>query len=209
MPQSKWLKEKLGLTAVEESFCRHYIANRCNAGEAYIKASPNEIKRSTARDKAYKLLKRDDIRARVTELMQKYLAELDLSASDVVQELSRVATTTIKDIADWNEAGIVAIIPSAEIGLREASALKAIKSTTRTMPQKDGEPIVEVKLEVIMNDKLKALELLGKFFNMFAEKQVAGEKDLDAKLKRALKRAEKKKAGKILKMVPSSGNVNV
>ena len=70
------------------------------------------------------------------------------------------------------------------------------------MPQKDGEPIVEVKLEVTLNDKLKALELLGKYFSMFVEKKQDVKKDLDVKLKRALGRFEKKKAAKVLKMVP-------
>lgn len=193
MAANKWLRETFKLTPLEESFCYHYIATRCNATEAYSRASPNEIKRATARDKGCRLLKRADIRARVNELLRNYLAELNLSASDVVQELSRVAVTTLLDVASWNEAGQVTVLPSGQMGARQASALRTIKSTTRSIPRKDELPITETKLEVTMCDKIKALELLGKYFNMFAEKKVEGEKDLDVKLKKARERAEKKK----------------
>ena len=138
--------------------------------------------------------------------MLKYLAKLDLTAEDVVQGIARTATTTMKDIASWDADGSIQIKTSEEMGLREVSAIKQIKQTRRIIPQKGEEPIIETRLEVALNDQLRAWELLGRYFALFVDRKQIERKDLGEKLKKALQRVQdKKKAGKVLKMVPDSG----
>ena len=82
--------------AVWEIFAQH-VAGGMVLGEAYGKAFGREKPRTADYNGGYRLLKRDDVLARVTELKEKAALETHLSLSERLTILSKIARTAIED----------------------------------------------------------------------------------------------------------------
>ncbi len=79
-----------------------------------------------------------------------------LSADDILSALSEIASADAYDFLDIGEDGTVSMKPLSKIPLKKRHAAALIKNTSA----KGG---IEIKLY----DKMKALELLGKHYDLF------------------------------------------
>jgi hypothetical protein len=180
-----------GLTLLEYRFCHEYLVD-ANGKLAYIRAGGSS-NYQTAQRQSYLLLKRREIREKIRALVQDHLVDTDVRAKTVLHALAALAFTSIRDVARWDGQGRVTVIPSADLAPEHAFAVQNVKSVTRYIPQKNGEPIEETTIEVRLYDKKRPLELLGRHLQLFAadkHRGMAG--DLGAKLERARQRNEQR-----------------
>lgn len=145
------------LTAKQQRFCDEYLID-LNATQAAIRAG---YKRSDYTDtNANKLLEN----TRIAETIEKAMAERSkrtgINQDRVIQELARIAFVNASDVIDPEDASVR---PDATED--DLACIQSVK--VKTM---DGEKGSSIEREVKLNDKMKALELLGKHLGMFKDK---------------------------------------
>ncbi len=132
------------LTAKQETFCQEYIKTG-NQSEAYRRAyNATNMKPETINNKAYVLMNKDDIRARV-ELLQKEVAERNkIDIDECVAILAKIARFDIADV--FNENG--ELKPIHQISRDARTAISSIESI-QLFEYKDGEKVPDGILKKI------------------------------------------------------------
>lgn len=159
---NRWRK-KDGLTSKRRDFCLHLLDDPKRVGaDAYEKAFKCQ-NRNSARMGATRLMKCPAVRNFISARTRDLAKDTDVSSARIIEELTDIGYSTLKNYVSWSaETGIV-VKPSAEINDKDFSALKKI--TIRRDTTANTETIT---FELF--DKLRALELLGKDQQMFGEK---------------------------------------
>lgn len=97
------------LTVKQEKFCQHYAAHGTefgNGSDAYRHAyDTSNMKAETIHSRAYDLLQKSEIKARIAELQEEYAKASQLTAEYVLNNLMKVAETCLKDGEGFNPAG--------------------------------------------------------------------------------------------------------
>jgi phage terminase small subunit len=150
------------LTDKERRFVDEYLVD-LNATQAAIRAGYSE---DSAASIGSENLRKPHIAARVEKRMAAREARTEVTQDRIVQELARVAFGDARRVMSWGPDGVTLI--DSETLDDDAAALVAEASETTT--QHGG----SVKLKV--NDKVKALELLGRHMGMFNDKLIHGGK---------------------------------
>ena len=168
----------------QRRFVEEYLVG-LNAKQSAIKAGYGGTPESAAQY-AVELMKKPHVKAAIQEGMRERSIRTGIDQDMVVNALSRVAFSNIKDFVDWvalsvpadfidsDRGGIIIIKPIDEI---DGDRLAAIKE----LAPSGG------RFKLRMHDKLKALELLGKHLGMFGPKppEVSMGIDMDAENIRA------------------------
>lgn len=144
------------LTDKERRFVDEYLID-LNATQAAIRAGYSE---ESAGSIGHENLKKPEIAERLEKRMAAREARTEVTQDRVVQELARVAFGDARRVMEWGPDGVT-LIDSEELD-EDAAAMVAEASQTTT--QHGG----SIKLKV--NDKVKALELLGRHLGMFNDK---------------------------------------
>lgn len=150
------------LTAKQIRFVDEYLID-LNATQAAIRA---EYSSKTAKEQAARLLSHVNVQAEIAKRQRARQRRTEITQDRVLQELAAIGFADIIDFAevkrDVEGLPAVALKLTAAIPKEKRAAIAGIKQ---------GANGVEVK----MNDKLKALELIGKHLGMFDERKGAGE----------------------------------
>lgn len=117
----------------------------------------------------YFILNRPHVAIVVEAFRKQKLASLGLTPERILTELSAIAMASVDHYLKWTGNSIL-FNSMEEIPEELRPAIKALKS----IPQKDGSRRIEVEL----HDKIKALELAGRFHTMWKDKI-----DVDANVK--------------------------
>lgn len=167
------------MTEKQKIFADEYLID-LNATRAYRVAYPSVKKDETAAAAAARMLRNVKVAAYIQERMQERQKRTEITQDRVLQELAAIAFAKATDYAEIkNEC--VRIKDTAELDEQQVRALAGIE---------EGKFGIKVKL----NDKEKALELLGRHLGMFKDKlEVSGLE------------AEKKKLGDILEQLRGGG----
>ena len=100
----------------------------------------------------------------IAEAIEKALAERSrrtgVNQDRVIQELAKIAFINAPDVINTKDATI-----KAEATSDDTAAIQSVR--VKVIPTKEGEG---VEREIKLNDKLKALELLGKHLGMWKDK---------------------------------------
>lgn len=156
------------LTNNQQLFAQEYIALGNNATEAYMKVYKNCKKEETAMASASRLLRNVKVQEYIKELQTKVEDKAIVKISDIVNELAIIAFTDRTKISkltnekiDYGddksiEAPIVSFANTLDLSEKEKKVIAGYKQT------KNG-------ISVETYDKVKALELLGKYLGMFTE----------------------------------------
>lgn len=147
------------LTEKQKRFADEYLID-LNATRAYKAAYPAVKKEDTAASAAARMLRNVKVKAYIDDKIQQRAERTEVTQDMVVKELAKIAFANIKDfvaVEVVENDRIVKVKPTSQISADKVGAIAGIKQ---------GANGIEVKL----NDKMKALELLGRHLGMFADK---------------------------------------
>ena len=160
------------MTKKQKIFADEYLID-LNATRAYRVAYPSVKKDETAAAAATRMLRNVKVSAYIQERMQERQKRTEITQDRVLKELAAIAFAKATDYAEVKD--------TANLDEQQIRAIAGIK---------EGKFGIEVKL----NNKEQALELLGRHLGMFKDKlEVSG---LDE---------EKKKLGDILEQLRGGG----
>lgn len=167
------------LSNQQKLFCQEYLKLGMNGTQAYLNAYKSVKKEATARTNASRLLTNANIQEYIKELQEKVEEKAIVSIEDIVKELYKIGFSNVKDLYD--ESGKLKEISTIDTNV--ASAISSIKVQQRAgamnlslkKESKDKDLDVDIQhldewvKEIKFCDKLKALELLGKYLGMFKD----------------------------------------
>lgn len=164
----------MALTEKQRRFVDEYLID-LNATQAAIRAGYSV---KTAREQASQNLTKLNIQQAISEKMAERSKRTGVNQDRVVLELAKIAFVNAADVIDSEDATI-----KAGATADDTAAIQSVK--VKVIPTKEGEG---VEREIRLNDKLKALELLGKHLGMWNDKLdvnvnipvvISGEDDLE------------------------------
>lgn len=143
------------MTAKQRIFAEEYLID-LNATRAYRVAYPSVKKEQTAAVNGSKMLRNTKVVAYIAERMEERQKRTEVTQDRVVQELAYAAFARATDYVEIVN-GVVRIKNTSEMSEEQIRAIAGIK---------EGANGIEIKL----NDKEKALELLGRHLGMWNDK---------------------------------------
>jgi len=146
------------LSPKQEMFCKEYIID-LNATQAAIRAGYSV---KTAKEIGYENLTKPHIAEKIQELFDKRSEKAELSADMVLQELMK--TAFIKEADFYHDDGSVKML--SELTDDQKSALQFYQFKQVHV----GDGVYESVPVFKAQDKMKAIELLGKHLKMFTDK---------------------------------------
>ena len=154
------LDHESGLTRKQRSFCDNYLAH-LNPRFAYHQAGYTSANPDTARKDANALLKLPDVHSWVDLKMKERAERLSVAADRVILELVIVAYADITDYRICPDSGWVEARPGVpRETLRTVKTVKAKSETRRFNRGGQDETVTTWSGEIVLHDKLKAVELL-------------------------------------------------
>ena len=167
------------MTEKQKIFADEYLID-LNATRAYKVAYPKVKKDKTAAQAGSRMLRNVKVERYIQERMQARQERTEITQDRVLEELAAIAFARTTDYAEVKD-GRVLLKNTEKLDEQQIRAIAGIK---------DGKYGIEIKL----NDKEKALELLGRHLGMFKDKvEVSGLED------------EKKKLADILQQLRGDG----
>ena len=149
------------MTENQKIFADEYLID-LNATRAYRVAYPSVKKDETAKSAGSRMLTNVNVAKYISERMQERMQRTEVTQDMVVKELAAIAFARATDYAEV-KGGTVRIKDTDALSDRQIRAIAGIK---------EGANGIEIKL----NDKEKALELLGRHLGMWNDKiKVDGE----------------------------------
>lgn len=145
--------DRRNLTVKQQNFAQEYLVD-FNAGQAAIRAG---YSKRSARVKGCELLKDPRIKAIVEKRLEELSERVKITQEQVVEELVKIAKADMSDFATWGPEG-VQFKDSAELRPEDTAAVAEV---SQTITEHGG------TRRIRLHDKLKALELLGRYFSMF------------------------------------------
>lgn len=146
----------MALTEKQRRFVDEYLID-LNATQAAIRAGYSV---KTAREQASQNLTKLNIQQEISEKMAERSKRTGVNQDRIVLELAKIAFVNAADVIDSDDATI-----KAGATADDTAAIQSVK--VKVIPTKEGEG---VEREIRLNDKLKALELLGKHLGMWNDK---------------------------------------
>jgi hypothetical protein len=163
---------KHGLNDRQIAFC-HAYAKSMNGSQSYKDAGYSCKTDTVARVESSKLLAKPNIRAYLGDI-------LNVNALTVINEIAAIALANIADVCTWTEDEIKPI-PSHLLSPRGKAAIKSIKFKRRTSVSPEGAEETTIETEVVMHDKLSALEKLCKKLSLYPTETMTAISTLAAK----------------------------
>ena len=148
------------MTRKQKIFSDEYLID-LNATRAYRVAYPSVKKDETAAAAATRLLKNVKVQQYISERMKERQQRTEITQDMVVEELAAIAfaraTDYVQVLNDETGSAVVAVKNTSGLSDKQVRAIAGIK---------EGANGIEIKL----NDKEKALELLGRHLGMWNDK---------------------------------------
>lgn len=147
------------MTKKQKLFADEYLID-LNATRAYRAAYPSVKKDETAAAAAARMLRNVKVQEYISERMQERQQRIEVTQDMVVKELAAIAFARATDYVEIRSNGVcgtVVIKPTTNLSDQQIRAIAGIK---------EGANGIEIKL----NDKEKALELLGRHLGMWNDK---------------------------------------
>lgn len=164
--------EDVALTPQQEIFCLEYLKD-FNATKAAKRAGYSE---KTARQMGSENLSKPYIRKRLRDSLDAVLGDKAEDVKAIINELRIIAFSDIRDFVSWDGTGSRKLIDEAT-----GKTYHSFRTTIRApgdMGDK-GRALAEISetegamsssRKVKLHDKLRAIELMGKFYKIFTDK---------------------------------------
>lgn len=156
------------LSNQQKLFCQKYVELGMNGTKAYLEVYKNVKKEATARTNASRLLTNANIQEYIQELQSKVEEKAIVSIEDIVKELTAIAFADRTKIS-MMEKKTMELESGKKIDYEDV-----VFALTDTLDENTKKVIAGYKkgkngISVETYDKLKALELLGKYMGMFKD----------------------------------------
>lgn len=141
------------LTPKQQRFCDEYLVD-LNATQAALRAG---YSKKTAYSIGVENLRKPEIQAEIQKRQNRLRNKLEITQEKVLRELAAIAFANGSDFAKVVNIGslpTVEMIPADELPPEKLPAIAGIKTT-------------QTGVEVKLHDKVKALELIGKYLSLF------------------------------------------
>lgn len=152
----------------QKLFCQEYLKLGMNGTQAYLNVYKNCKKEETAMASASRLLRNDKVKEYIQELQKKVEEKTTVTIEDIVNELTAIAfadRTKISKVVNENieiDENIKVNMPNVIMPNTDNLDIKEKKVIAGYKKTRNG-------VSVETYDKVKALELLGKYLGMFTE----------------------------------------
>lgn len=158
------------LTDKQNGFCDEYLANGMNATQAYmtIYKVKNE---ETARTNASRMLTNANVCEYLSERQSEINRAVGVRQEDLAAELKKVAFTEITDFVSIEDQIYRTYDPVTDEEEEKSQRIVIVKETSEIDKGKIG-AISGIKqgkygIELILHDKLRAIEMLGRHTGLF------------------------------------------
>ena len=171
------------MTEKQKLFADEYLID-LNATRAYRVAYPSVKRDETAKSAGSRMLTNVKVSKYIKERMEERQKRTEVTQDRVVEELAAIAFSKATDYVEIRSngvAGVVIIKPTSELSDAQIRAIAGIK---------EGANGIEIKL----NDKEKALELLGRHLGMWNDKLDIKTPAIDESIKEMEEYFEQQKA---------------
>lgn len=159
------------LNKKRQAFVKEYIVD-LNATQAAIRAG---YSKNRAREIGYQLLRDERVQEEIQKEVAKRFEKAEINADRVLNQLVKQAFADMKDMVTWEEKTMVTDV-------QEEDGVKVITRTIypsvrlKEMDEVDGTLITEIQetkdgIKFKRADPQKALELLGKYLELFTDKK--------------------------------------
>ena len=159
------------LTNNQKRFCQEYVKLGMNGTQAYMKAYKTKNE-ETAMVNASKLLRNTKVQEYIKELQSKIEDKAIVSVEDIVKELMAIAFVDRTKLSQNIRNTIM--LEDKDGTKREYCEDNVVFTETKDLTNEEKKVIAGYKktrsgFAIETYDKIKALELLGKYFGMFKE----------------------------------------
>lgn len=144
------------LTAKQQRFIEEYLID-LNATQAAIRAGYSP---KTANEQGARLLANVSVQEEVSKAMADRSRRTGISQERVIRELARIAFVNPQKVINTDDGSV-----NANASEDDLACIQSVKVKTMS-----GDKGCSEEREVRLNDKMKALELLGKHLGMFTDK---------------------------------------
>ncbi len=156
----------------QKAFCQQYLKLGMNGTQAYLKVYKSCKKETTARTNASRLLTKASIQEYISELQNKVEEKAIVSVEDIVKELTAIAFVDRTKISKNVRNRI--LLDEKDGNKKEYFEDNVIFAETSELDENTKKVIAGYKktqsgFAVETYDKMKALELLGKYLGMFKD----------------------------------------
>lgn len=145
------------LTAKQQRFVEEYLID-LNATQAAIRAGYKKTEYTDTN--ANKLLENTRIREAIDKAMAERSKRTGINQNRVIQELARIAFVNPQNVINAEDGSV-----REDATEDDLACIQSVKVKTMS-----GDKGCSEEREVRLNDKMKALELLGKHLGMFTDK---------------------------------------
>jgi hypothetical protein len=170
LTKGKARKPREGLTEQEEAYCRVYVLNGGNGAEAIAEAMPHTRAWSPQRRavRSSQLKAQSKISERIAALTaivrQKADGAFAMKAEEVIAHLTMLATGTLRDFIQVDEAG------RPTITLKDATATQMYALNEVTIEDIETGKRTGTRTKIKLGDRIAALRLLGQHHQLFGER---------------------------------------
>ena len=144
---------KSKLTNKQKAFVQEYLVD-LNASAAARRAGYSA---RTANRIANENMGKPHVQAAIQEAMKEREKRTEITADMVIKQLAKIAFHDLKDVIEWDENSRVKIKPSDEV---DGTILQEMSESLNDFG---------VSRKIKTNDRMKALELLGKHLGLFTD----------------------------------------
>lgn len=153
----------MSLSEKQQKFCDEYLID-LNATQACIRAGYS-IK--TATEQGSRLLTNVKVKNEIDRQIAERSKRTGVNQDRVIRELAKIAFVNPNDVININDGSV-----KEDATKEDLACIQSVK-----VKRMDGEKGSSEEREIRLNDKMKALELLGKHLGIFVEDK--NEKDLN------------------------------
>ena len=139
------------MTDKQKRFINEYIVD-LNATAAAKRAGYSE---KTAYSIGQRLLKNVEVQEEIQQIQDKMQNRLEITQERVLEELAAIAFAKGTDFAQIDECGAVDLVPTSDLSEEKKKAIASIKQGRYG------------RAEIKLHDKLRALEMLGRYLGVF------------------------------------------
>ena len=147
------------MTKKQKRFVEEYLVD-LNATQAAIRAGYKAGSAQRASEIGSELLQKTPVSDAIAKAMAERSKRTGISQDRVIQELARIAFVNPQNVINPKDASVKANATEDDL-----ACIQSVKVKTT-----NGSKGKSIEREVRLNDKMKALELLGKHLGMFKDK---------------------------------------